>query len=586
MKIPKKPWKFIWFIAKKSRKWAIFAMLAVTIAAILEGGFLLIIRELTNAATSAIDNDFTGPHLSKLWFWTISLPISFFVIEGIWRLSGFSGMRLITKSEAHSSRELFKYLIEHSHNYFKSKFAGSLVNKIGHATQGINSMISNFLWQFYPLFLGLVIDTVIVTSINYRLGIMLSVWAVIFLGINYYMVKKKQHLSYANANSNSIMKGKMIDTVSNISTVQANAYQHYEKNYIDFFIRDRQNRHLKSWMASEWILLINGALLMIFIFGMISITIYLVQNSLTSIGSLVLVISMTLGLTYSLFFIGHKMTDTIDDYSQIDEGLRELIVPYEIKDKPEAKILKNAEGNISFKNIFFRFDNKPIFDNFTLKIPSGQKVGLVGVSGAGKTTLANLLLRNHDVEKGTISLDGNNISNITRKSLRKKIAFVPQDTSLFHRTIKDNIKYGKLNASDKAVILAAKKAQAHEFIMSSPKGYGTYVGERGVKLSGGQRQRIAIARAFLKSSPILLLDEATSALDSKSEVMVQKALSKLMQGKTVIVIAHRLSTLRAMDRIVVLEKGKVKEDGTHRSLLRKKGVYANLWKHQVEGFIG
>lgn len=585
MKFPKKPEKFIWFIAKKSRKWLILAILAVTFAELLEGGFLLILRELTDAATNAVENNFSGQSLEILWLWVIVLPLNFFVIEGIWRLSGCAGMRLITKSEADSSKELFKYLIEHSRAYFNSKFAGSLVNKIGHATRGASSMFSNFLWQFYPLFLTLIINISIVISIDYRLGIMLSIWTIVFLTLNYYMVKKKQHLSYANANANSIMKGKMVDTVGNIATVQANAYQHYEKSYINFFIKNRQKKHLKSWIASEWILFINGALLAIFMFGMIGITIYLVQNAIASIGSLVLVISMTLSLTHSLFFIGHKMTDTIDDYSQIEEGLNELIVPYGVKDKPGAKNLKKAKGDLNFKNIVFHFDNTLVFDNFSLLIKAGQKIGIVGVSGAGKTTLANLLLRNHDIEEGSIKLDGNNISDITRKSLREKIAFVPQDTSLFHRTIKENIGYGNLDASDKQIIEAAKKAQAHEFIMGFPKGYDTYVGERGVKLSGGQRQRIAIARAFLKKAPILLLDEATSALDSESEVLVQAALAQLIQKKTVIAIAHRLSTLRVMDRIVVLDNGKIVEDGTHTSLLRKKGVYANLWNRQVEGFI-
>ncbi|MBU2524960.1 ABC transporter ATP-binding protein/permease, partial [Patescibacteria group bacterium] len=521
-----------------------------------------------------------------LWFWAIVLPVSFFVIEIVWRLSGVCGMRLITQSEANSSKELFKYLIDHSRAYFNSKFAGSLVNRIGHATRGVTNMFSNILWQFFPLLITLIINIIIVITIDYRLGVMLSVWTIIFLILNYFMVRRKQHLSYASANSGSIMKGKMVDTISNISAVQAHAHQNYEKNNIDYYIRDSQKKHLKSWVASEWILFINGGLLMVFMFGMIGISIYLVQGKLASIGSLVLVISMTLQLASSLFFIGHKMTDAIDDYSQIEEGLNELIVPYEIKDRARAKCLKNAKGNLDFENIDFRFDNTTVFKNFSLKIKACQKVGVVGVSGAGKTTLANLLLRNHDVEKGIIKIDGHNILDITRKSLREKIAFVPQDTSLFHRMIKDNICYGRLNASDDEIIEAAKKAQAHEFIMSFPDGYDTFVGERGVKLSGGQRQRIAIARAFLKNSPILLLDEATSALDSESEILVQAALAQLMQKKTVIAIAHRLSTLRVMDRIVVLSKGKIVEDGTHETLMKGKGVYAGLWRHQVEGFIG
>jgi len=279
------------------------------------------------------------------------------------------------------------------------------------------------------------------------------------------------------------------------------------------------------------------------------------------------------------------MTDAIDDYSQIEEGLSELIVPYDITDKLDAKNLKKSKGHIIFKDVSFKFGKTVLFDKFSLEVKAGEKVGIVGVSGAGKTTLTDLLLRNHDIGKGEITVDGNDIRDITRGSLRGQIAFVPQDVSLFHRTIRENIRYGNLKASDKEVVEAAKKAQAHEFVKSFPDGYDTYVGERGVRLSGGQRQRIAIARAFLKSAPILVLDEATSSLDSESELFVQSALAKLMHGKSAIAIAHRLSTLRIMDRIVVLEKGRIVEDGSHESLLRKKGVYSKLWNGQVEGFI-
>ncbi|MBD3360193.1 ATP-binding cassette domain-containing protein [Candidatus Peregrinibacteria bacterium] len=583
--IPKNPIRFMWFIIKKSRKWAIFAILAVTVAQLLEGALLLILRELTDTAAYAIEAGFDKESFNSLWTWIIAFPVAFFFTENVWRMSGFSGMRFITQSEANSSNELFKYLIEHSRAYFNDKFAGSLVNKIGHASRGTDRIFSTVLWQYYPLLIGLIVDLIIVSTINYLLTIMLSVWIIIFLSFNIFMVKKKQHLSYAAANANSTLKGKMVDTISNIGAVHAHAYHRYERDFVGRFIEKYQRKHLKSWMASEWILFINGALLSVFVFGMIFITVFLMKNLQASLGSLVLIITMTVGLTRSLFFIGAKMTNTIDDYSQIDEGLHELIVPYEITDKPEAKELEKAKGNITFEHVYFSFDNLTVFDDFCLNIKAGQKVGIVGVSGAGKTTLANLLMRNHDVDRGKIKIDGNDIRDLTRKSLRKEIAFVPQDVTLFHRTIFENIRYGDLNATEDKIIEAAKKAQAHEFIKYFPEGYETYVGERGVKLSGGQRQRIAIARAFLKSAPILLLDEATSSLDSESELHVQAALAQLIQSKTVIAIAHRLSTLRVMDRIVVLEQGKIIEDGDHESLLRKNGTYADLWNHQIKGFI-
>ncbi|MFA6918431.1 MAG: ABC transporter ATP-binding protein, partial [Candidatus Gracilibacteria bacterium] len=567
------------------RKWAILAMLEVTCAQLLDGAFLLVLRELTDSATNAVASDFSETSLDSLWFWVIVFPVIYFVIENVWRLSGFSGMRLITGSEATVSTDLFKYLIEHSRAYFNSKFAGSLVNKIGNATRGISNMFSNILWQFYPLMIGLIVDVVIVVSIDKILAGVFVIWIGIFLSFNFYIVKKKQHLSFAVAKAGSEMKGKMVDTVSNIATVHANARHKYESDFVGTFIEKYRIKHLKSWLASEWILFANGLLLAIFVFGMVSVTILVMKNSQATIGSLVLIISMVVDLTRSLFFIGHKMTDAIDDYSQIEEGLSELIVPYDITDKPDAKNLANSKGHLVFKNVSFSFGNTVVFDKFCLEVRAGEKIGIVGVSGAGKTTLTDLLLRNHDIKSGKLTVDDNDIRDITRKSLRNQIAFVPQDVSLFHRTVRENIRYGNLKASDKEVVEAAKKAQAHGFIKSFPSGYDTYVGERGVRLSGGQRQRIAIARAFLKSAPILVLDEATSSLDSESELFVQSALAKLMRGKSVIAIAHRLSTLRIMDRIVVLEKGKIVEEGTHESLLHGGGLYSELWNHQVEGFI-
>lgn len=585
MKIPQKPVPFMWFVVKKSRKWATLAMLAVTCAQLSDAAFLLVLRELTDSATTAVSSGFDEKSLNTLWFWVIVFPVLYFVGENIWRLSGVSGMRLITDSEKNVTSDLFKYLIDHSRSYFNSKFAGSLVNKIGNATRGVHNMFANILWQFYPLIVGLIVDMVLVLSIDKMLGVMFGIWVIVFLAFNFYLVKRKQHLSFAVAKAGSESKGKMVDTVSNIATVHANASHKYELKFVGGFIEKYREKHMKSWIASEWILFINGLLLAIFVFGMLSITVLAMKNSDVTLGSLVLIISMTVSLMQSLFFIGHKMTDAIDDYSQIEEGLSELIIPYSITDKSGAKKLLKSKGHIFFKDVSFKFGKTVLFKNFSLEVKAGEKIGIVGVSGAGKTTLTDLLLRNHDVSGGSITMDGNDVRNVTRESLRKQIAFVPQDVSLFHRTVLDNIRYGNLKASDYQVVEAAKKAQAHEFIKSFPDGYDTYVGERGVRLSGGQRQRIAIARAFLKSSPVLVLDEATSALDSQSEVLVQAALARLMGNKSVIAIAHRLSTLRIMDRIVVLDKGKIVEEGTHDSLLKKKGVYAKLWNHQVKGFI-
>jgi ABC-type multidrug transport system fused ATPase/permease subunit len=272
-------------------------------------------------------------------------------------------------------------------------------------------------------------------------------------------------------------------------------------------------------------------------------------------------------------------------YGEMQEGLQEIFVPYQIIDAPQAAVLSVQGGVIEWRNVTFQFGENVVFSDFSLSIPAGQRVGLVGSSGAGKSTFVSLLLRQHDIACGEILIDGQNIAHVTQDSLRGAIAVVPQEPMLFHRTIRENILYGRPLATENDLFAAARRAQVHDFVRALPDGYDTLVGERGIKLSGGQKQRVAIARAMLKDAPILVLDEATSALDSESEVAIQKALHALMVGKTVIAIAHRLSTLREMDRIIVLENGVIVEDGTHDALVRYGGVYAKLWHHQSGGFL-
>ena len=305
-----------------------------------------------------------------------------------------------------------------------------------------------------------------------------------------------------------------------------------------------------------------------------------------SVGSLVMVIMVVIALEQRMFFLGQNLTQAVSYHGQVSEGLAELLSPHEIVDRPGARPLRVSKARIRFEKLDFSYKNARVFDGcFNLEVAGGEKVGLVGHSGAGKSTLVSLLLRQFELDGGRITIDGQSVSEITLESLRRNVALVPQSTSLFHRTILENIRYGRLDACDAEVIEAARLAEADSFIRLLPQGYDTKVGERGVKLSGGQRQRIAIARALLRQAPILLLDEATSALDSESEAAIQAALVGLMRDKTVIAIAHRLSTLRAMDRIVVVEQGRIVEDGSHEALVRHGGTYASLWNSQVSGFI-
>jgi ATP-binding cassette subfamily B protein len=524
--------------------------------------------------------------VSQMWKWALILPAVYMINEFIWRCSGFCGMRWITGAVAEGSRRLFGYLSEHSATYFSDRHAGALVNKISNASSGIERLIGQWLWQFLPLMIGVLADLYLTYYAHPYFAGTLLIWIVIYIPINIFFVSRLHKLSFAYAESSSVLKGKMVDSTSNVDTVQYTASIEFEKHHIAKHIVDQRGTHLREWWWSEWVLVTNGILLALFMLSMFAFGMWLIERSEISVGSLVMIITIVIGLEQRMFFLGQNLTLAVSYYGQVSEGLKELLEPHEIVDRPGARPLVVQRAAIDFKGIDFAYRGKKVFrGTFNLSIAGGEKVGLVGHSGAGKSTLVSLLLRRFELAGGTIEIDGQNISEMTLDSLRKAVAFVPQSTSLFHRSIIENIRYGRLTATDKEVIAAAELAQADSFIGELENGYDTKVGERGVMLSGGQRQRISLARAVLRDAPILLLDEATSALDSVSEAAIQEALVGLMANKTVIAIAHRLSTLRAMDRIVIVEDGEIVEEGDHENLLKRGGVYASLWNSQVSGFI-
>lgn len=580
---PNNPFIFAWFVSKEHRPWAVGALISVVLAEVFDSTLAVLLKSLIDAITAASASGFTDN--SAMWLWAIVYPAVYFIDENTWRCSGFCGMRWITYARAQVHRKLFAYLTEHSSSYFNDHFAGSLTNKISNASWGTGDILSAFIWEFLPLGVSFILSFIIAFVSDWRLGAILGIWVAIFLTINVFLVLKKKQHAFAVAKHGSVLKGKMVDAASNMAAVQQGGHHEYEREYVEEFIENYRTADLKNWWLSEWILFMNGTLIAMFIAGMLWTSLYLLTLGLITIGSVVMIIMIILRIVHSLFFIGQKMTNFIDNYSRVQEGLDELIVPHEIVDEPDAKPLAVPNGAVAFNSVNFSYEHREVFKGLELTIPAGQKVGLVGTSGAGKTTLANLLLRQFELQDGSIFIDNQDICKVTRETLRKGIAMVPQDVSLFHRSIRDNIRYGDLDASDEAVEKAAQLAQAHGFISELPDNYSTFVGERGVKLSGGQRQRIAIARAILKNAKILVLDEATSSLDSESEAAIQRALLELIKDKTVLAVAHRLSTLMAMDRIVVIEDGIIQEDGSHDDLLDHGGVYAKLWESQVRGFI-
>lgn len=578
--VPKKPFLFGVFASLPHKKWVISALFFVLVATALDRFIVFVLKNLADSITGQ------PIVFNSIWVWTIAYP-SLALLSGLfWRGSGFTGMRWFVNLRSSAYQSLYEYITLHSKDYFNSRFSGALTNKISNAVDGTESMFENLLWRFIPLIVGIFWYIFFAWISNPILGIIILVWSTLFLVSNLWFAKKIQPRSYEFAKSLSTLKGRIVDSLSNISVVHESAYLHGEREYIKKFILQQRDRGLSEWQLSEWMLLFNNIMIFIFMLLMIGTSVYLFQQHTVTVGVIVMIIAIVGELTGQLFFVGMEIKNTTKYYGEAKEGLEEILREHIIIDAPNARNFHFKKGEIKIESIDFEYENTKVFKDFSITIPAGQKVGFVGRSGAGKTTLASLLLRHFEPQKGEIKIDNHRISDVTLESLRRAIAFVPQDTSLFHRTILDNIRYSSPDSSDSEIKLAAKLAQADVFINNLPEKYETIVGERGIKLSGGQRQRIAIARAFLKKAPILILDEATSSLDSESEQAIQDSLEELMRNKTVIAIAHRLSTLKKMNRLIIIEDGKIVEDGMPEDLLKKKdGIFKNMWDHQVKGFI-
>jgi ATP-binding cassette, subfamily B, multidrug efflux pump len=422
-------------------------------------------------------------------------------------------------------------------------------------------------------------------------------WLVLYTAALSYFIPRLAKVSQKQADARSLMTGRITDAYTNISTVKLFSHAGREAGYAKFAMNEfLQTVHKQMQMVSS-VETINHFLNMLLIIGSVGVALWLWSQSLIGVGAVAAVTAMGLRLNGISHWVMWEMTSLYEQVGTVQDGINTLTAHNKIIDSDQATVLQVKEGEIKFEQVYFNYgqqapvDQKQVLQALDLRIKPGEKVGLVGRSGAGKSTIVNLLLRFYEVETGSISIDGQNINDVTQNSLREHIGMVTQDTSLLHRSVRENILYGRPNATDEEMIAAAKRAEAHEFILNledakGRKGYDAHVGERGVKLSGGQRQRIAIARVMLKDAPILLLDEATSALDSEVEAVIQGSLYRLMEGKTVIAIAHRLSTIAAMDRLIVLDEGKIIEEGSHQALLKQNGLYAALWEHQSGGFLG
>ncbi|MET6758688.1 ABC transporter ATP-binding protein [Pseudoalteromonas sp. NCIMB_1079] len=491
-----------------------------------------------------------------------------------------------------------RYLLRQSVSFYQNEFAGRIATKVLQTSLAVRETVTKLLdvLMYIMVYFGSMVF--LVAEADWRLMIPLLVWLVLYICVQLYFVPRLKKIASSQADARSEMTGRIVDSYTNISTIKLFSYtqreEQYAKQSMDVFLQPvyKQMRLVTS------LNFVIQSLNYLLVFSVAAVSLYLWSLSAISAGAIAVAVSLALRLNGMAQWIMWEISSLFENIGTVADGMKTLSNPIEVADKPNADTLNVSQGAIEFNNVHFNYgkaenetNRSPVMNGLNLNIKPGEKIGLVGRSGAGKSTLVNLLLRFYDTDSGTIKIDGQNITDVSQESLRRYIAMVTQDTSLLHRSVKDNILYGLPDATHDEMINATKQAKALEFIndlvdSKGNKGFDAQVGERGVTLSGGQRQRIAIARVLLKNAPILILDEATSALDSEVEAAIQASLDDLMTGKTVIAIAHRLSTIAQMDRLIVLDDGGVVEQGTHEELIAKGGIYAALWTHQTGGFIG
>jgi ATP-binding cassette subfamily B multidrug efflux pump len=485
-----------------------------------------------------------------------------------------------------------RMMLGQSLSFYSDEFAGRITTKVMQTALAIREMLFTAAEVIIGIGVYFITIVALAGSFDARLMIPFLAWLTLY-GISCaWFVPRLGRIGKAQADARAMMTGRITDAYTNISTVKLFSHTQREAGFARQAMTEFMTTGYKQMRLVSSFEIVNHTLVVCLIAASGGYAVWLWTQGQIGAGAVAAVTAMTLRVSGMSHWIMWEMASLFENVGTIQDGIGTLTRPRQVLDSPGAPALQVSRGSVRFEQVRFGYGKaRPVIDDFTLLIRPGEKVGLIGRSGAGKSTLVNLLLRFYDVEGGRILIDGQDIAKVTQDSLRASIGMVTQDTSLLHRSVRDNILYGRPTATEEEMVRAARRAQAHDFIQSltdphGRSGYDAHVGERGVKLSGGQRQRIAIARVMLKDAPILLLDEATSALDSEVEVAIQASLAELMQGKTVIAIAHRLSTIAALDRLIVLDQGRIVEEGDHRSLLAQGGLYAKLWAHQSGGFLG
>jgi len=580
--IPNKLFSFITTFLKPYR-WHFFALVCLTLfAGAISSIETMLLRYMLNCVAERISKNFAGILLVAgmygVWWLVVGLQ---------WRSYEYLYMKTFPNLESDIVLNLFDYTQRHSHNFFQEQFAGGIANRVIEMGENVCKILTMILEQFGRKFFTILFAFITLTTVHPYLGAIFFCWMFILLSLNFATAGIVGEHSTEFARSKTRIFSQVVDSIANILNVKLFARNEYETNYIKMGLDDMVEKDHTFHMTMLKLRLAETAFCVTYISSILACTLRLYNQNLVSVGDFALVIGLSMTVVDYVWGLTQELGEFEKALGASRTALSVLSIPHDMQDPADSTPLIVTKGTIEFRDVNFTHTKKGIlFDHLNITIPGGQKVGLVGFSGSGKTTFINLIIRLYDVIKGGIFIDNQDIANVTQQSLRENMSVIPQSPQLFHRTIMENIRYGNPKATDEQVMEAAKAAFAHEFIKKAEGGYYSFAGERGLRLSGGQVQRIAIARAILKNSPILILDEATSALDSVTEHEIQESFDSLMKEKTVLVIAHRISTLLHMDRILVFDKGKIVGDGSHEELLQQQdSLYAKLWNSQVNGFL-
>jgi ATP-binding cassette subfamily B protein len=582
--LPATPLRFVGFFVREFRWWYLGMILFETVNSTC--GILI------PYAMARIIRAVTGAHAQgQLLAGALLQPLIFFaalaVVEVLAsRAAGYCQVTVGPQARHAVTRALYAYLQQHSHRYLHNDFAGALAHKISETSLGVSQMVWAVIFDFWPMAIVFVVATLVLWSAYPGLAVLVGVWAALFVSLSWLLAMRARPFAVTAAAARSDTTGKVVDAVTNLTNTRLFAQLGFERGYLDRQLKQELATIQRSNHYAEGVRWFQFSAALILKIGTLCYALLLWSRGRISVAEFVMAATTALLIINEARNLSRRFLDFFEYVGNVTNGVHTIIRSHEIVDLPGALPAHITRGAIELQHVNFAYEGgATVFRDLSVRIAPGQRVGLVGYSGSGKSTFVSLILRLYEPQSGRVLIDGTDVRQVTQESLHAHLGLIPQDPSLFHRSLMENIRYGRQAASDAEVIAAARKAHAHDFIQNVPGGYAALVGERGIKLSGGQRQRVAIARVVLKNAPILILDEATSSLDSVTEKAIQDTLGELMRDRTVLVVAHRLSTIAHLDRILVFNDGCIVEDGSHAQLLAAGGLYETLWTRQAGGFL-